>query len=142
MAMFLAMALVWAPTQAQPTTQPAVDAATPPSPTPAEPKNLGEAADQVGEAIEAAKGGDWWYFSALVIMIVMFALKGFKVLAKLGRVKYVIVPALSLGAALLAAFKGGVSVEAAVGVFTSSWATGMLEELMNHGILGKPHGES
>ena len=103
---------------------------------PADPK---AAVEQAKQAYAAAKGGQWWYFSALVTMLIMFGLKFAKVLEKIGRWKYVIVPVLSLAAALLAAFQGGVSVDHAIGVFTSSWATGMLEELWNHGILGKPH---
>ncbi len=87
----------------------------------------------------AAQAGQWWYFSSIVIMVVMFGLKKFKVLAKLGRWKFVLVPSLSLIAAVLATFQGGVSLQAAVGVFTTGWATGMVEELWTHGILGKPH---
>jgi hypothetical protein len=97
-----------------------------------------EAAQAVTDAVKAAKSGKWWYFSAVVIMVIMFILKLTKLLKKMGRWKYVVVPVLSLAAALLAAFQGGVSVEAAVGVFTTGWATGMLEELWNHGILNKP----
>ena len=44
-----------------------------------------------------------------------------------------------VASALLATFQGGVSVEHAIGVFTSSWATGMLEEAWSHGVKGKPH---
>jgi len=109
-----------------------------PASQPVEPKDAKEAAGTIKDAISAAKAGRWWYFSALVIMVVMFALKLTKLLERMGRWKYVVVPVLSLAAALLAAFQGGVSIEGAVGVFSAAWATGMLEELVNHGILGKP----
>jgi len=111
-----------------------------PAPLPP-PKDVKEAAGTVGDAVKAAKEGRWWYFSALVIMILMFVAKITKLLAVLGRWKYVVVPVLSLSAALLAAFQGGVSFDVAAGVFTTGWATGMLEELWTHGILGKAHGE-
>jgi ABC-type uncharacterized transport system permease subunit len=77
--------------------------------------------------------------SALIIIVIMFILKTAKLLEKLGRWKYIVVPVLALAAALLSAFQGGLSFEVAAGVFTSGWATGMLEELWSHGILGKPH---
>lgn len=94
------------------------------------------------EAVGAAQAGQWWYFSSLVCLIVMFILKRWKVLKSVGRWKYIILPILSLAAALLAAFQGGVGLAQAIGVFSASWAMGMFEELVNHGILGKPHGES
>jgi hypothetical protein len=97
------------------------------------------AIEQGKSLIIAAKSGKWWYFSAILIMLAMFIMKGLKILENIGRWKYIIVPTLSVIAALLASFQGGVSIEHAVGVFTTGWATGMLEELWNHGILGKPH---
>jgi hypothetical protein len=107
---------------------------------PPEPVDAKTVIKQGKELIVAAKSGKWWYFSAILIMIVMFIMKGIKILEGIGRWKYIIVPTLSIIAALLAAFQGGVSLEHAVGVFTTGWSTGMLEELINHGILGKPHG--
>lgn len=109
-----------------------------------EPGNLSEAGETSKQMVKAAKEGRWWYFSALGLMIIMFALKfvgaegrmGFW--PKLGRWRYILSPALSLGAALLAAFEGGVSLEAAFAVFTSSYATSSLQELWEHGLLGKP----
>ena len=106
---------------------------------PNEPKDASEVVTAVKDAIAAGKSGSWWYMSSVICLVIMFLLKAFKVLEKIGRAKYIILPILSLAAALLAAFQGGVSIEGAVGVFTSSWAMGMLEELFNHGILGKPH---
>lgn len=111
----------------------------PPTSLPAEPQTVSEVAELGKQAVSAARGGSWWYFSALVIMAVMFGAKRSGLLAKLGRWRYVVVPVLSLAAALLAAFQGGVSIEAAGGVFSTGWATGMVEELWSHGILGKPH---
>jgi hypothetical protein len=94
------------------------------------------------DAIAAARSGNWWLFAALVVSILLFGVKlvGTKLgdwWRKLGRWRYVIPPVLSLAAALLATFQGGVSVDAAVGVFTASWATSSLQELWEHGILGK-----
>lgn len=94
------------------------------------------------DAYRAAKDGRWWYFASLVVTLIMFLLKfvGKKVgfWPKLGRWRYVISPILSIGAALLAAFQGGVSIEIAIGVLTSSYATSSLQELWEHGVLGKP----
>lgn len=116
------------------------------SEAPAEPKDVGEAIELGKKAVEAAKGGLWWYFSALVIMVLMFLAKfiGTKMgwWVKLGRWRYVIVPVLSIVAALLAAFQGGVTMAVAIGVLGSSMATGKLQELWEHGIMGKPHGGS
>jgi len=111
---------------------------------PLPPKDLKGAAEQAKAAIAAAKEGRWWYFSALIVMLVMFLLKfaGTKIGSwwpKLGRWRYVIAPVLSLAGALLAAFQGGVSIDTAITVFTSSYATPALQELYEHGILGKPH---
>jgi hypothetical protein len=113
-----------------------------PASQPSPPADVKEAAEQVKAAVAAAKGGRWWYFSALVLMVLMFAMKFFGIRAgwwpQLGRWRYIIVPVLSLAAALLAAFQGGVSVDTALGVFTSAYATASLQELYEHGILGKP----
>ena len=106
---------------------------------PAEPVDVKDAIDKGKAAIAAVKEGRWWYFSSLVCLILMFILKITKLLGKMGRWKYVVLPVLALASALLAAFQGGVSLDTAVGVFTTSWAMGMLEELWSHGILGKPH---
>ena len=114
-------------------------AGVPPSPA----GDITGAIGQAKDAVKAAKEGRWWYFSALVLTVLMFLLKfiGLKAgfWAKLGRWRYVIVPVLSLGAALLAAFQGGVSFDTALGVFTSAYAMASLEELWTHGILGRPH---
>ena len=108
---------------------------------PAEPTDVKEAAGTLKDAVAAARAGKWWHFSALVILLLMFALKfiGKKVgfWPKLGRWRYVIVPVLSLAAALLAAFQGGLSFEAAMGVFGTAYASSSLQELWEHGILGK-----
>jgi hypothetical protein len=113
---------------------------------PAEPKDAKEAIELGKQAVEAAKGGLWWYFAALVIMVLMFLAKfiGTKMgwWTKLGRWRYVIVPVLSIVASLLAAFQGGVSLAVAIGVLGSSMATGKLQELWEHGFMGKPHGGS
>lgn len=106
---------------------------------PGEPTSIGEAVDAGKKALAAGQAGQWWYLSSLVCLILMFALKAFKVFEKIGRWKYVILPILSLAAALLAAFQGEVNLTTAIGVFGSTWSMGMLEELVNHGILGKPH---
>lgn len=112
-------------------------------PAPAIPDDDAKGAVERGkEAAAAAKDGRWWYFAALVVTLLMFLLKfigkrvGFW--AKMGRWRYVLPPALSLVAALLAAFQGGITFDAAMGVFTSSYATSSLQELWEHGILNKP----
>lgn len=107
-----------------------------------DPTNLEETKDLINNAILAGKSGKWWYLSSLIIMIVMFVIKKVNIIySKLGRFKYIVVPILSLTAAVFASFQGGVSFESALGVFATGWATGMLEELWNHGILGKIHSQ-
>jgi hypothetical protein len=108
-------------------------------PKPTEPKDLGEAIEAGKTAVAAAQAGQWWYFSSVVCLIIMFVLKATKVLKKMGRWRYIVLPILSLASALLAAFQGGVGLATAIGVFSSSWSMGMLQELVRHGILGKPH---
>jgi hypothetical protein len=124
------------PLASPPASQPAGSASVAPVTPPADAKQAIEAGKT---AIEAAKQGRWWYFSSLICLILMFVLKLVGVLEKMGRWKYIVLPVLSLAAALLATFQGGVTIENAIGVFASSWAMGMLEELVNHGVLGKPH---
>lgn len=109
---------------------------------PVEPETVEDALKVGKDAVAAARSGNWWLFSALGVTVLLFLIKllGTKVgswWAKLGRWRYVVPPVLSLAAALLAAFQGGVSVDAAVGVFTASWATSSLQELWEHGVLGK-----
>lgn len=93
----------------------------------------------MGDGIKAGKEGRWWYLSSLACLLIMFILSKVGVFEKIGRWKYAILPTLSIGSALLAAFQGGVSVDHALGVFTSSWVMGMVEEAWNHGVLNKPH---
>lgn len=93
-----------------------------------------------GEALESAKSGKWWYFSALVIMLMMFGAKTIGLLQLLGRWKYVVVPVLSIAAALLATWQGGVSWQGALTILLSGMTTAKIQELWEHGILGKPHG--
>jgi hypothetical protein len=104
---------------------------------PAEPTDLKGAVTTVKDGIVAAKSGQWWYFSALVLMLAMFVLKKTGALEKMGRWKYIVLPVLALGASLLATFQGGISVEAAVGVFSTSYATGMLQQAWKRGIMGE-----
>jgi hypothetical protein len=110
--------------------------------TPKPPEDVKGAVSQAKDAVAAAKAGNWWYFSALVITVLLFLLKFIGIRAgfwpKMGRWRYILSPVLSLAAALLAAFQGGVSFDVALGVFTSSYATSSLQELWEHGILGKP----
>lgn len=109
---------------------------------PKAPEDVKEALSTAKKAYAAAKGGNWWYFSALAITVLLWLLKwigkkyGFW--PKLGRWRYVISPVLSLAAALLAAFQGGVSFEIVLGVFSSSYATSSFQELVEHGVLNKP----
>jgi len=124
------------PLASPPASQPAGSASAAPVTPPADTK---EAIEAGKAAIEAAKKHQWWYFSSLVCLILMFVLKLVGVLEKMGRWKYIVLPVLSLAAALLAAFQGGVTLEHAIGVFATSWSMGMLEELVNHGIRGQPH---
>ena len=119
---------------ASPASQPAAGVTAP-----SEVKDLNGALETLKTTIAEGKAGHWWYMSSLICLLIMFGLKVAGVFAKIGRWKYIILPTLSIAAALLAAFQGGVSLSTAVGVFSSSWATGMLEELWNHGILKKPH---
>ncbi|MBT8430101.1 MAG: hypothetical protein KJN79_09345 [Gammaproteobacteria bacterium] len=127
-----ALALSVSLAEAAPTSQPSLS----------EPETAAQAAETGKQAIHAAKSGLWWNFSALVIMLAMFAGKSLGLLKRMGRWKYVCVPVLSLAASLLAAFQGGVSFEVAVSVLTTGMATAKLQELWEHGIRGKPHGLS
>ena len=106
---------------------------------PVAPTDITSAVVVATDAYNAAKGHKWWYLSSLVCLLLMFVLKFTGLLKKMGRAKYFVLPILSIGAAVLAAFQGGVGITAAIGVFSSTWAMGMLEEIWNHGILGKPH---
>lgn len=112
------------------------------TPLPAAPVDVKDALKTSKDAIGAAKSGKWWYFSALVVTLIIFGLKlaglRFGFWKKMGRWRYVIPPVLSIAASLLATFQGGVSAEAALGVFTSSYSMSSLQELYEHGILGKP----
>jgi hypothetical protein len=108
------------------------------------PTTPAEAIEAAKQAAKEAKAGNWWYASAGIITLLMYLLKllGTKVWSywgALGRWRYVIVPILSIAAALLATFQGGVTVERAMAVFTSSYAMASLEEFVNHGLLGKAH---
>lgn len=122
-----------------------MDAGRPPpasAPSVNEPQTAQDAVKTGESAVKAAKGGEWWYFSALVIMLIMFGIKRIGLLETIGRWRYFVVPALSISAALLAAFQGGVSWEAAGTILLSGMATAKLQELWEHGIRGKPHKSS
>jgi hypothetical protein len=101
----------------------------------------GEAVGSVKDIIAAGKAKQWWLLASLIIALLMGLAKwiGKKMgwWPKLGRVRYFLVPIASLAAALLAAFQGGVSWDAAIGVFTASWAMSSYQEMYEHGILGK-----
>lgn len=113
-----------------------------PASQPAPPTDVKGAIDTAKEGYKAVKEGRWWYFSALAVTLLMFLLKFVGIKAgfwpKMGRWRYILPPVLSIAAALLAAFQGGVSFDTALGVFTSSYATSSLQELWEHGILNKP----
>jgi hypothetical protein len=145
-AVIAALGLIWASlTYAQPPdalaskVETKAPASSQPADTPKPPDDLAGAVEKGKEAVAAAQAGQWWYFSSVVCLVIMFVLKAAKLLEKMDRWKYIVLPILSLAAALLAAFQGGVGWSQAIGVFGTSWAMGMLEELINHGILGKPH---
>lgn len=113
------------------------------SPSPlTEPQTGADAVETGRQAYHAARGGHWWHFSALVIMVVMWTLKAMGVLKAMGRWRYVVVPLLALLASLLSAFQGGASVDVAASVLTTGLATGKIQELWEHGIRGKPHGST
>lgn len=91
--------------------------------------------------LSSLKKGHYWHASALVIMLIMFGLKRFEILKHMGRSKYIILPILSVIAALLVKFQDGISWEIALSVLVTCLSTGKLQELWEHGILGKMHGE-
>jgi hypothetical protein len=107
-----------------------------------EPKDAGEAFDKGKEAVSLAREGKWMAFSALVIYILMFLLKlarkNFNFMKNLKkRWLYIILGVLSLAAMLLSKFQGDLSWGAAMNVLTSSAATGVLNDILKRGILGK-----
>lgn len=104
---------------------------------PVELTDVKDAAGAVEQAIAAARGGSWWLFAAIIVSLIMFGLKRFALLAKLGRWKYVVAPVLSLAAALLAAFQADLSFTSALGVFTASWATSAIQQAWKRGIMGE-----
>jgi hypothetical protein len=140
LALIAGLGLMWASlAEAQPTPAVTKDAtaptAAPDKPTP--PEDIKDAAGKVGEVIKDAKAGRWWHMASVICMLIMFGLAKFGVFEKIGRWKYGVLPLLAIGSAILATFQGGVSIDVAAEIFFSSWATGMLEEAWNHGIMGK-----
>lgn len=108
-------------------------------PQPIPPESVTDAVQKGLEAFGLAKAGQWMAFSSAALMIIMFVLRITKVLEKIGRWKYIVLPVLSIGSAMLATLATDLSIAAAFSVFTANWATGMLQQLVEHGIMGKPH---
>src|SRR5574343_1732974 len=97
------------------------------------------------QLLSAIQGHQWWLFSALAVSLVMFITKRIlqarNLWDRLGRWKYVFVPALSLVASLLAAFQGGVSWQMAIAVFLSANGMATLQVIWDRVILNNPSGE-
>lgn len=98
-----------------------------------------DAQQAAGTLLKAAKAGNWWLFSSILIMLVMFVLKKIGILVKMGRLKYIALPILGILSSLLAVFQGGASIDAVIAVMASALATGKLQEIWEHGILGVEH---
>jgi hypothetical protein len=94
------------------------------------------------QLLAAAANHNYWLLAALAVSLLMFLLKTGLTKAgkwdKLGRYKYLLPPALSIIATLLAAFQGGVSWPVALGVFTASSTTSSLQVIWDKVIQGNP----
>lgn len=102
------------------------------------PSDLGEAAKLTKDTFKAGKAGNWWLMSAGIIWLLMFGAKLTGLFKRMGkRWAYITVGVLSVAAALLAKFGGGVSWEAAFAVLTSGPVMAFANDLWKRGILGK-----
>jgi hypothetical protein len=104
---------------------------------------IGNAEQALGvalRAVQAAQGHQFWLLSALAVSLLMFLLKTALVKRglwdKMGKWKYVLIPALSVLATLLAAFQGGVNWTTALAVFTSSNAMATFQTVYDRVIMG------
>jgi hypothetical protein len=108
-----------------------------PPPAKNEPATTKEAIDDASKLFNYAKAKNWFGFSSLAILIVMFALRNFGLWKKIGkRWAYVAIPLFSISAALLAKFEGGVSWDAVWVVLSSGPCAAILSDFVRRGILG------
>jgi len=96
-----------------------------------------DAITKAKEAWDMAKAGKWWLFSASLCSLLMFALKRFDLLEKMGRWKYVVLPVLSAVASTLSGLQGNLHWVLAVGTFLSCWNMASVQQMIKKGILGK-----
>jgi hypothetical protein len=102
------------------------------------PADAAEAVELAKKGYSYAKAKNWWAMCAVIIWVIMFVLKMFKLFKKMGkRWAYITVGALSMAAMLLAKFGAGVSWEAAVAVFTSGPFMAFANDFVKRGLLGK-----
>jgi hypothetical protein len=107
---------------------------------PGEPKTAGEVIDAAKQGFEAAKAKNWFGFSSIAILVLVWILKTaglFKKIAK--RWIYIIVPALGVIAMLLAAFVGGLSFGTAWTVLASAPCAALLSDFVKRGILNQEY---
>lgn len=110
---------------------------------PTEPTTMQEATDAVKQGLAFVTARNWLGLAAVLIFIIMFALRSIKfggqnIFEKFGkRWAYIIVPLLSIAAMVLANLAGGVSWSAVWIVLASGPAGAMLNDLVKRGILGQ-----
>jgi hypothetical protein len=115
-----------------------VAAAAPVVVVPSEPTTPEEALSAAKQGFEFAKAKNWLGLSAICIFLIMFGLKTLKVFEKIGkRWAYILSPALSLVAMLLANLSGNVSWNTVWIVLASGPAGAVLNDLWKRGILGQ-----
>lgn len=113
---------------------------TEPTDPPEVPGSVAEAIDAGKKLVEQGKAKQWFAMSAGAIWLLMF---GFKLVRKkffpgmAKRVLWIIVPALSVAAMVLAKLQADLSWGAALTVLASGPSVAFLNDLIKRGIMGK-----
>lgn len=104
---------------------------------PGEPQTQPEVIAAVKDGVALAKAKNWFGFSSIAILLVVFILKAVGLFKNSKRLLYIIVPGLGVIAMLLAGFVGGISWNSAWLVLTSAPCAALLNDFVKRGILGK-----